>query len=59
LTINRNFTGGAAPASAAGGGNIVDIFNRTADWWEASILDSHIVDVDFSWANLSGNTLVV
>ena len=57
LTINRNFTGGAAPITTAGGGNIVDIFNTAADWWEASILDSHTVDVNFGWADLPGTIL--
>ncbi len=54
LTIVRNFSGGAAPGNAAGGGNLRDIFNTAADWWEEAILDSHIVAIDFSWAPLGG-----
>ena len=57
LTINRNFVGGLAPVTVAGGGNIIDIFNTAADWWEASILDPHVLNIDFSWADLAGSTL--
>lgn len=57
LTINRAFLGGGAPVVSAGGGDIVDIFNTAADWWEASILDDHTVDIGFRWASLPDNTL--
>lgn len=57
LTINRTFVGGIAPTVTTGGGDIVDIFNTAADWWEASILDSHTLDIDFGWDTLAGNTL--
>lgn len=56
LTINRNFFGGLAP-STVGGGSIVDIFNTAADWWEASILDDHTLNIDFGWSDLPGNIL--
>lgn len=52
LVIAGNFTGGAAPGNAAGGGNLVDIFNTAARFWEFAILDAHTVAIDFSWASL-------
>ena len=57
LTINRNFTGGITPITTAGGGSITDVFNIAADWWEASILDSLTLNIDFGWSDLSGSTL--
>lgn len=57
LTINRNFVTSTAPTTTAGGGDIIDIFNVAADWWEASILDNHTLNIDFFWADLPGNTL--
>lgn len=74
LTIIRNFVaagnalpGGvgnatAAPSNAVGTGNLADIFNAAADWWEASILTPHTVTIGFGWQGLdsvSTNTLGV
>lgn len=36
-TITRNFIGGSAPTNSNGNGNLVDIFNTAADYWEATI----------------------
>ena len=60
LQINRNFTGGTAPVSAAGGGTLSDVFDAAADWWEMALLDNHTVSIDFNWAPLSvlGEALV-
>jgi hypothetical protein len=57
LTIIRNFTGGAAPANTAGGGNLVSLFNAAADRWEAAILDAHVVTINFGWGAQGGGTL--
>lgn len=59
LTITRNFTGGAAHASAVGGGTLQNIFNYAADWWEGAIQDAHAVSISYSWAALGGSTLGV
>jgi hypothetical protein len=66
LTITRNFVepteefpgfsglnGGSAPSNAAGGGNLVDIFNTAADVWEAFILDDFTLTLNFGWAPLT------
>ena len=57
LTITRNFTGGTASASQAGGGTLQTIFNAAADVWEAAILDNHNLTLNYSWASLGGGTL--
>lgn len=57
LTINRTFFGGVASTTTVGGGSIVDVFNTAADWWEASILDTHTLNIDFGWADIAGTTL--
>ena len=48
---------GAAPGDAVGGGNLIDIFNAAADWWELALRDVHFFVVNFGWASLSGGTL--
>jgi hypothetical protein len=45
------------PGTTAGGGNLTDIFNAAADWWEMLILDNRTYSIDFGWADLTGNTL--
>ncbi len=57
LTIVRNFTGGAPPANLAGGGNLPDIFNAAADWWERTLCTQHTVTITFRWGALGGFTL--
>jgi hypothetical protein len=57
ITITRNFTGGAAPGSAVGGGNLTSIFNAAADFWEAALQDAHAVTINFSWGVQTGGTL--
>lgn len=59
LSIIRNFfgTAGGAPTTVAGGGNLTDIFNAAADWWELAILDVHTVTLDFGWFPFTGSTL--
>ena len=71
LTIVRDFisdgnlfptigvTAGSAPGNAAGGGNLVGVFDAAADWWEMAILDPHTVTIHFGWAALGGSTLGV
>ena len=59
LMIIRNFTGGSAPGNAAGGGDLINIFNAAADLWEQAIQDNHTVTINYSWANLGGGTLGV
>jgi hypothetical protein len=57
ITITRNFSGGVAPGSAVGGGNLVSIFNAAADFWEAALQDAHAVTINFSWGVQTGGTL--
>lgn len=58
LEIVRNFTDfGASEGFGTGGGNLVDIFNAAADWWEVAILDDFSVSIDYGWESLSGSTL--
>ncbi len=52
LTIVRNFDGSVAPTNTAGGGNLVDLFDAAADWWELAILDDFTLALNFSWAPL-------
>lgn len=65
LTINRNFSPAGTPlpllglvagspsTNVAGGGDLVDIFNTAADYWEAAILDDHTVNINFGWLDFS------
>jgi hypothetical protein len=69
LTIVRNFvdvggafpadgTGTAGPATSGGGGNLINIFNLAADWWEAAIQDTHTLTLAYGWGSgLGGGTL--
>ncbi len=65
LIIQRNFTGGAAPGNMAGGGNLINVFNRAADWWESAYTDPNgdgtdfNLSIDYQWAGLGGGTLGV
>ncbi len=59
LNIAPTFTGGTAPGNAVGGGNLIDIFNAAADWWEKAIQDNFELTLNFSWAPLGGGTLGV
>ncbi|HEY9650719.1 MAG TPA: hypothetical protein V6C95_08655 [Coleofasciculaceae cyanobacterium] len=52
LNIVSTFTGGTAPGNAVGGGNLIDIFNAAADWWEKAIQDNFELTLNFSWAPL-------
>lgn len=47
----------AAPGNLAGGGNLVDVFNAAADWWEAAVSDSHTYVINYGWSPLGGSTL--
>jgi hypothetical protein len=57
LTIVRNFTGGTASTTTAGGGSLTAIFNAAADMWEAAIGDTHTVTISYGWSTLGGGTL--
>jgi hypothetical protein len=60
LDIVRDFTDFGDPAGfGTGGGNLVDIFNAAADWWEVAIRDDFTLTVEYGWENLSGSTLGV
>jgi len=50
VSIVTRFIGGALPANAVGGGNIVDIFNAAARTWESIYQDSHTLTLSFGWA---------
>jgi hypothetical protein len=57
ITINRAFIGGTTPATAAGGGSVIDVFDAAADWWEGALGDPHVFTITFRWGVLSGPTL--
>ncbi|NJN31924.1 MAG: hypothetical protein HC824_17000 [Synechococcales cyanobacterium RM1_1_8] len=57
LTLVRNFVGGAPPSDLSGGGNLVEVFNAAADYWEAAILDDYSLTLDYGWTPRSGNIL--
>ncbi|MGK0304007.1 MAG: hypothetical protein ACI89X_004910, partial [Planctomycetota bacterium] len=60
VTIIRNQVAGAAPGSAVGGGNLTQIFNEAADWWEAALVTTpYTLTLTYSWAPLGGGTLGV
>ena len=57
LVINGVFTGGDAPADMVGGGNLQDIFNAAAIYWERAFSapgDHWAVTVQYGWAPLMG-----
>lgn len=50
--------GGTAPATVAGGGNLADIFNAAADWWEKSFVTTpYTLTLTFSWGARPGSIL--
>ena len=57
LTIRRNFVGGNPAPRAVGGGNIVDVFNAAADYWEAAIHDDYTLTLNYAWEALSDQSL--
>ena len=57
LTIRRNFIGGNPAPRAVGGGNIVDVFNAAADYWEAAIQDDYTLTLNYAWEALSDRSL--
>jgi len=71
LTITRTYVdsgqsfpqyGGVAgtpPANASGDGDLVDVFNAAANWWEQTIADDHSLEIGFGWGPLDGNTLAL
>jgi hypothetical protein len=45
-------TGGTPPPNLSGGGNIIDIFNQAADYWESAFPDPHqdwTVELKYTW----------
>jgi len=55
VTITPVFAGGDAPTTNVyGAGNIHDIMSVAASWWEAAILDTHTVTINYSWGPLAG-----
>lgn len=57
LTIRRNFVGGNPAPRAVGGGNIVDVFNAAADYWEAAIQDDYTLTLNYAWETLVDRSL--
>ena len=62
LTIVRNFIqagneiapGGGLiaddpPDNLSGGGNLQDVFNAAADFWESAIRDPHLLTINYAW----------
>jgi len=50
---------GDAPPNLAGGGNLIDVVNAAADWWELAIRDPHSLEIGYGWSPLGGLTLAV
>jgi hypothetical protein len=50
---------GPAPVNSGGAGDLIDVFNAAADWWELAILDDWSLDIEYGWSPLSGSTLAV
>lgn len=50
LTIETRFIGGAAPANAAGGGNLPDLVNAAARMWESVYSDASYLTLYYGWA---------
>jgi hypothetical protein len=49
-------TGGTPPPNLSGGGNLIDIFNRAADYWESAFPDPKqdwTVELDYQWGDFS------
>jgi hypothetical protein len=58
VNIVRVNGGGAAPGTVAGGGNLVDIFNAAADWWETVLVTTpYTLTITFQWGPQGGSTL--
>jgi hypothetical protein len=61
LKIIRNPTngiGGTPPPNLAGGGNLIEIFNQAADYWEMAFPDPNQdwnLELEFRWDPLGGN----
>jgi hypothetical protein len=60
LTIIRNYiepgetfffgvAGQAPTTNVTGSGDLVEIFNAAADWWEAAVQEDHTVEIDYGW----------
>jgi hypothetical protein len=49
LTIVTQFVGGAAPANAAGGGNLEQIVNTAARMWETAYSDKLVLTIYYGW----------
>jgi hypothetical protein len=57
LIINATFVGGNAPSDMAGGGNLFNIFDAAASFWEAAFTDPKdhwVVNIQYQWGELSG-----
>jgi hypothetical protein len=49
MTIVTHFIGGAAPANAAGGGDLSEIVNAAARIWESAYSDSFTLTLYYGW----------
>jgi hypothetical protein len=50
LTIVRRFVGGNPGTQNVGAGNLSDIFNAAADFWEGAVRDNYTVTLNYGWA---------
>ena len=58
LIIHATFVGGDAPSDMAGGGNLIDIFDAAASFWEAAFTDPKdhwVVNIQYQWGPVNGN----
>ena len=49
-------TGGTPPPNLSGAGNLIDIFNRAADYWESAFPDPNqewTVELEYQWGDFS------
>jgi hypothetical protein len=52
MTIETRFIGGAAPANAAGKGNLTDIVNTAARMWESVYADKVTLTLYYGWDSI-------
>ena len=50
LTITRKFSGGSPGGNNVGTGNLTNIFNAAADFWEQVIQDDYTLVLNYGWA---------
>jgi hypothetical protein len=56
IRIPAGGTGGTPPPEVSGGGNLIEIFNQAADYWESTFSDPNqdwTVEIEYQWGDFS------